>query len=76
MKHLLIILSFLLLSSFLVSCEEKIGRGRFTTPDGSKYVGEWKDDKKSGQGTKTWTNGDMYEGEFKDGKYHGQGTYT
>jgi hypothetical protein len=45
-------------------------------PDGSKYVGGWKDAKKHGQGTYTWLSGHKYVGEFKDGKKHGQGTLT
>ena len=50
--------------------------GIYTYDDGSKYVGEWKDDKKHGQGTYTWPSGDTYIGEYKDNKKHGQGTYT
>jgi len=55
--------------------------GKITFDDGSKYVGEWKDDKQHGQGTYTfgpnteWA-GDKYVGEFKDDKRNGQGTYT
>ena len=33
---------------------------------GSKYVGEWKDDKRHGQGTKTYPDGGKYIGEWKD----------
>lgn len=47
-----------------------------TYPNGSKYVGEFKDDKPNGQGTLTWPNGTKYVGEFKDGKRNGQGTFT
>jgi len=111
MKHLLIILSILLLSSFLTSCEkkEKIlygwktssgwewktigdknnnpqykgevkreyiifgdgfpdGLGGMTSPDGSKYVGEFKYGKDYGQGTFTFSNGNKYVGEYKEGK--------
>ena len=75
MKHLLIILSFLLLSSFLVSCEKK-EQVNLTFPNGDKYVGEFKDDKPNGKGTYTWSDGRKYEGEFEDGKQNGQGTYT
>ena len=76
MKHLLIILiSILLLSSFLVSCEKK-EQVNLTFPNGDKYVGEFKDDKPNGQGTYTWSDGRKYEGEFKDGYRNGQGTYT
>ena len=50
--------------------------GSYPFDDGSKYVGEWKDDGMNGQGTYTWSDGAKYVGEFKDGKKHGQGTYT
>ena len=46
---------------------------KFTSPDGRKYVGEYKDDKKHGQGTFTWSDEGKYEGKWKDGKFHGQG---
>ena len=59
MKHLLIILSILLLSSFLTSC---------TKPNGTKYVGEYKDGKRHGQGTLTTPDGRKYEGEWKNNK--------
>ena len=111
MKYFLTtILSLLLLSSFLTSCEKKEetlyrwktssgwewktmgdknnnpqykgevkreyilfgdyiieGLGSLTDPDGSKYVGEWKDGKYNGQGTITYPSGWKYVGEFKDG---------
>ena len=47
-----------------------------TSPDGEKYIGEFKDDKQNGQGTTISPDGDYYVGEHKDGIYHGQGTYT
>ena len=47
-----------------------------TYPNGSKYLGEYKDGKKHGQGTFTYPNGDKYVGEFKDGEKNGQGTFT
>jgi len=74
MKHLLIILSIILLSSFLTSCEKKNGPGTETYEDGSSYVGVFKDDKPNGKGTYTYPDGDKYVGEFKDGEHHGQGT--
>jgi len=40
----------------------------YTYPDGSKYVGEWKNGEKNGQGTYTWSIGDEYIGEYKDDK--------
>jgi len=52
------------------------GRGTVTSPDGYKYVGEFKDGKWEGQGTFTVSDGMRYVGEFKNGKNHGQGTLT
>ena len=58
------------------------GQGAYTSPDGEKLVGEFKDGKIwNGQGTETYSLGgvstkDKYEGEFKNGKHHGQGKYT
>ena len=77
MKQLLILLSFLLLSPFLTSCEKYVGeykdgkrngQGTITWSDGKKYVGEWKNGKRNGQGTQTWLDGRKYVGEYKDGK--------
>jgi hypothetical protein len=48
----------------------------YTWSDGSKYVGEFKDNSKSGQGTFIFANGDKYIGEFKDDRFDGQGTYV
>ena len=50
--------------------------GAYMDPDGDKYVGEWKDDKRHGHGTSTLADGDQHVGEYKDGKPHGQGAYT
>jgi len=51
-------------------------RAIFTWPDGTKYVGEFRDGKSNGQGTYTWPDGRKYVGEFRDNKFHGQGTHT
>jgi hypothetical protein len=50
--------------------------GRYSWDDGSKYVGEWKDDKFDGQGTYNYGDGNKYFGEWKDGKNNGQGTFS
>ena len=50
--------------------------GKITFDDGSKYVGEWKDNKQHGQGTYSYANGDKYVGEFKDDNRDGPGTYS
>jgi dienelactone hydrolase len=84
MKRLLPVLMgfvFLLLSSTegwsLPPCPEKgvwnNCFGTYTTDDGTKYVGEWKNDQSHGQGTEIYANGDKYVGEWKDGKKNGQG---
>ena len=52
------------------------GQGTYTWPDGSKYVGSWKNEKEHGEGTFTWSDGRKYVGSWKDGKLHGEGTYT
>ena len=50
--------------------------GTWTSEDGDKYVGEFKDGNRHGQGTHTYTDGRKYVGEYKDGKRYGQGTFT
>jgi len=50
--------------------------GTYTAPNGDRYVGEYRDDKRNGQGTYTWPNGSKYVGEYRDGERNGQGTYT
>ena len=39
-----------------------------TLPDGTMYVGKWKNGLKHGQGTYTYSNGGKYFGKFKDGE--------
>ena len=54
--------------------------GSYTSADGSKYVGEWKDGKPNGLGTYTIASGpnkgDKYVGEWKDDTRNGKGTFT
>ena len=92
MKHVLIILSILLLSSpvigqetgvlFLREVNDKWGWFEDGNEDeDTKYIGEFKDGffedrQPNGQGTMTYTDGVKYVGEYKDGQRHGQGTYT
>ena len=53
---------------------KKNGQGIFTSSGGSRYVGEFRNDKRNGYGTFTWPDGGKYEGEWKNGVFHGQGT--
>ena len=87
MKHLLIILSILLLSSpvfgqetgvLFLSLEngELVYYEEGDDDNEGKYVGEIKNGRPNGQGTFTFLNGTKYVGEFKDGLENGQGTYT
>ena len=52
------------------------GQGAATAANGSKYVGEYKDDQRHGQGTYTWPDGDKYVGEFKYDVPNGVGIST
>jgi len=52
----------------------KIVKGTSIYPGGSKYVGEFRNNKPHGYGTFVWANGDQYFGEWKNGKSHGAGT--
>jgi len=78
MKHILILISILLLSSPLFGQSKKSGL-LYIWENGSRYVGEWKDGKKHGQGTYTSGKGegegDKYVGEFKDEKFWNGTTY-
>ena len=93
MKHpLIILISFLLLSSFVTSCDKKeetlyrwetssgIVWKRFGDKDTHRvYKGEWKNGEKwrpNGLGVMTYPDGHKYVGEWKNGKYNGQGTST
>ncbi len=73
MKHLLLILSILLLSSPMFGQETGV---LYLWENGTKYMGEWKDGEFHGQGTMTYHDGNKFVGKWKDGVYHGQGTMT
>ena len=79
MKHLLIIISILLLSSPVIGIShdgenlylkdgEKNGQGTLTFSWGGKDEGEYKHGKQDGQGTETYPSGRKYEGEWKNNK--------
>ena len=86
MKHLLIILSILLLSSPVIGQETGV-LYLYETSSGlvwktfgddkvqPKYKGEIKNGKPEGFGNLTSSDGEKYVGEWKDGKKYGQGTY-
>ena len=50
--------------------------GNFTWPDGSTYVGEYKNGHPHGFGTYTWPDGDKYVGFWFCGKRHGLGFHS
>ena len=89
MRHILIILSLLLLTSPLFGDNHK-GETLYRWETSSGYVwkgfgdkvthrvykGEWKNGEPNGLGVITYRDGHKYVGEFKDGKKHGQGTHT
>ena len=43
------------------------GQGVLTCKSGTRYEGEFKDDKMDGKGIYTWPSGNSFEGEFKNG---------
>ena len=87
-KILIIIISILLFSYLLVSCQKEDdvlyrwddGKKGFewkTFGDADtqpKYKGEISNGKPNGTGTGTYPNGGKYVGDWKDGKLNGQGT--
>ena len=85
MKHILIILSFLLLgcvknqgTEFLYQYKTSSGVIFKSIGDGKvqpKYKGEITNGKPNGFGVLTFPDGSYYVGEFKDGEENGQGTY-
>ena len=87
MKHLLIILNLLLLTSPMFSQETgvlylwEISSGNVWKSFGDKdtqpkYKGQVEKGKPNGQGTYTYHHGFKYVGGWKDNKKHGQGTYS
>ena len=89
MKHLLIILSFLLLCSPVIGGNHKgetlylwkTSSGVQWKGFGDKqtnpiYKGQVENGKPNGQGTLNLFNGEKYVGEWKNGRPHGQGTGT
>lgn len=50
--------------------------GSLEFPNGSKYIGEIRNDKANGNGIVTFPSGSKYVGQFSDNKFYGQGTYS
>jgi hypothetical protein len=80
MKKIILLISLCLFSSMswskCIQGDCVNGQGTYTWPSGSKYVGQFKDNKFDGQGSYTWPDGLKYVGQWKDGNFDGQGTYT
>ncbi len=51
------------------------GQGVFIWPDGRKYNGEYKQDKKEGYGIFEWDDKRKYKGYWNNGKQHGEGEF-
>ena len=49
------------------------GKGIYKWPDGTEYIGDYKDDIREGKGIFKWKNGIMFEGNFVKGKPEGKG---
>jgi hypothetical protein len=54
----------------------KILGGIFSWPDGRRYEGDYRDDKKDGNGVFSWNDGRKYEGQWANGKQHGEGKHN
>jgi hypothetical protein len=50
-------------------------QGAYVYDDWTKYVGEFRDDKKDGRGVATYPDGQQYSGGFKADRREGQGVY-
>ena len=51
------------------------GFGKFEWPDGRKYEGNYKNDKKEGYGVFSWPDGRIYKGNWKNGRQEGEGEF-
>lgn len=54
----------------------RTGQGTYTYSDGTKYIGEHKNNEANGQGSFIWPDGSKYSGNILDGKLNGLGTFT
>ncbi len=55
---------------------KKQGRGTYMRSDGTKYEGEYVDDRKEGKGRCSWANGNVYVGAWSGGIQQGSGVLT
>jgi len=80
MKKILFILMFLPFIGFgqsgnfgektgCISGDCTNGYGTYIFSNGSKYVGEWRNDKQHGQGTYTFKSGEVRKGKWINGVY-------
>lgn len=60
---------------YLIENSIKSGKGLEVLIDGSKYVGEFKNNSREGLGRLIYPNGDYYEGEFRNNKFNGKGKF-
>lgn len=51
----------------------RVGRGYYDYPDGSRWIGEFKEGYPNGKGICYYSNGDRYEGEWVNNAPHGEG---
>jgi len=51
------------------------GEGSCNFADGSRYTGQWKEDKMAGTGVMYWPNGARYQGQFQRSSQHGEGSF-
>ena len=70
-----LIFSYKLYANECISGNCKNGYGTFKWDDGTKYIGEHKNNVADGKGQIIYSNGSKYEGEFKNDKLHGKGTF-
>ncbi|MDB4037312.1 hypothetical protein N9473_04515 [Polaribacter sp.] len=59
-----------------IESRKPFGYGRWNTPSGYKYEGEWSDGELNGYGKATYTNGSVYEGYFVISSNTGVGVFT
>ena len=62
-------------SSTKMNEHKKLGDGFYIYSDGSRYKGEWKNNKHHGYGTIIYPDGSKYVGEWKEHKQDGKGIY-